>query len=84
MRNPILFARHYWILCRNAKLQVFLNKKKIQDVNLDLQNDFSKRHDGSNASALKDRPRTGHLGFQELSRGGGHVEIRQARIKILE
>ena len=29
-------------------------------------------------------PHKGHIGFQELSRGGGHVQIRNARIKIIE
>ena len=43
------------------------------------------RHDNTLAAALKDRPRRGHLGFQELSRGQiPHVMIRNARIKALD
>jgi len=41
------------------------------------------RHDGTRARPLKDCPRRGHLGFQELSRDG-EVEIRNARIKVLD
>jgi hypothetical protein len=52
-------------------------------VNLDEQTTPTKKHDGSDAPPLKDRPRKGHIGFQELSRDGGHVEIRNARIKEL-
>jgi len=33
---------------------------------------------------LSQRPRRGHLGFQELSRGGDHVLIRGATITELE
>jgi len=29
-------------------------------------------------------PHKGHIGFQELSRGGGNVQIHNARIKIIE
>jgi len=40
-----------------------------------------KRHDGSAAPPIKDRPRRGHIGFQYLSRDGVPLEIRGARIK---
>ena len=39
--------------------------------------------DGTALAALRQRPLEGHIGFQELSRGGAHVEIRNARIKEL-
>jgi hypothetical protein len=42
------------------------------------------RHNGQPAPAVKDRPRKGHIGFQELSRGTEHVQIRNARIKVLD
>ena len=74
----------YQITCRGASVKVILNGDTILDVNLDGQTRPTKRHDDSEAPPLKDRPRTGHIGFQELSRGGGHVEIRHARIKVLE
>jgi len=43
-----------------------------------------KRHNGTDAPPVKDRPRKGHIGFQELSRGAEHVMIRNARIKALD
>jgi len=74
----------YQITCRGSQVKVVLNEKTVLDVNLDQQTRPTKRHDGTDAPPLKDRPRKGHLGFQELSRGGGHVEIRNARIKVLD
>jgi hypothetical protein len=74
----------YWIKCQGAKVEVTLNGEKILDVNLDEQTSTAKRHDGSATPPLKDRPRKGHIGFQELSRDGSHVEIRNARIKVLD
>src|SRR6185295_13846242 len=74
----------YQITCLGPKVSVVLNGEQILDVNLDQQTSVVKRHDGTDAPALKDRPRKGHIGFQELSRGGGHVEIRNARIKVLD
>jgi len=74
----------YQITCRGSSVKVVLNGEAILDVNLDEQSASTKRHDNTDAPPLKDRPRRGHIGFQELSRGGGHVEIRAARIKVLE
>lgn len=74
---------HYQITVQGALLKVVLNGEVIQDVNLERQTQTVKRHDGSEAPAIKDRPRRGHIGFQELSRGGEHVQIRKARIKVL-
>jgi hypothetical protein len=73
----------YQITCRGASVKVVLNGQTILDVNLEEQNTPSKRHDGTDAPPLKARPRRAHIGFQELSRGGGHVEIRNARIKVI-
>jgi hypothetical protein len=42
------------------------------------------RHDGQPCPPVKDRPRKGHIGFQELSRGAEHAQIRNARIKVLD
>jgi hypothetical protein len=75
---------HYTITCRGASVKVVLNDKTILDANLDEQKMPTKRHDNTDAPPLKERPRKGHIGFQELSRGGGHVEIRNAKIKILD
>ena len=45
---------------------------------------MAKRHDGTDAPPIKDRPRRGHIGFQNLSRGSEPVQIRDARIKALD
>jgi 3-keto-disaccharide hydrolase len=73
----------YQITCKGRSVKVMLNGEKILDVNLDEETKHTKRHDGTDAPGLKDRPHKGHIGFQELSRGGGHVEIRNVRIKVL-
>jgi hypothetical protein len=73
----------YSVTCRGPQITVELNGEQILDVNLDEQTTPTRRHDGSEAPPLKDRPRRGHIGFQELSRSG-HVEIRNARIKVLD
>lgn len=72
------------IVCHGSRIKVVLNGELIQDPNLDDQTARPLRHDGSEAPALKDRPRRGRIGFQELSRGGGRVEIRNARIRTLD
>jgi Domain of Unknown Function (DUF1080) len=77
-----------WNTCRvtleGERLKVVLNDETIQDLNLEEQDQAVRRHDSTLAPPVKDRPRTGHIGFQELSRGGDHVQIRQARIKLLD
>jgi hypothetical protein len=72
------------ITCRGPKVTVELNGQTVLDVNLDEHTAAVKRHDGKPAPALKDRPRRGHIGFQELSRGDGHVQIKNARLKVLK
>lgn len=67
-----------------ARLTVVLNGETIQERDLDQFDATVPRHDGTPAPAIKDRPRTGHIGFQELSRGDSHVLIRGARIKELK
>lgn len=74
----------YQITLRGARMKVILNGELIQDLNLDEHNEEVKRHDGRLAPPIKSRPRKGHIGFQELSRGEGHAQIRNARIKVLE
>lgn len=74
----------YEIACVGPELKVVLNGELILDVDLRNQTFRPKRHDGSEAPPLKDRPRRGRLGFQELSREGGSVQIRNARIKVLD
>jgi len=74
----------YRITLKGPKVEVDLNGEKILNLSLDEQTKTVKRHDGTDAPPLKDRPRKGHIGFQNLSRGEGHVEIRNARIKELK
>jgi hypothetical protein len=58
-----------------------INGETVQDTDLSKQEATGTRHDGTPALPLKDRPREGHIGFQELSRDNGHVMIRGARIR---
>lgn len=74
---------NYEITLKGSSLRVVLNDVLIHDLNLDEQDQEVRRHDNSLAPPVKDRPRAGHIGFQELSRDDGHVQIRNARIKIL-
>ncbi len=73
----------YLITLAGSHMHVVLNGVLIQDLDLSRQAQEVKRHDNSLAPRVKDRPRRGHIGFQELSRGGSHVQIRNARIKVL-
>lgn len=73
----------YEITFRGPRLKVILNGETIQDLNLDEHKEVVKRHDGRDAPPIRSRPRKGHIGFQELSRGGDHVQIRNARIREL-
>lgn len=70
---------HYRIECRGSKVKVDLNGKTVVDTDLDKEARELER-----GTPLKERPRKGHIGFQELSRGGGHVQIRDAKIAELE
>lgn len=74
----------YEITLQGAHLKIVLNGEVIQDLNLDEQNQKVLRHNGQPCPMVKDRPRKGHIGFQELSRGAEHVQIRKARIRILD
>lgn len=74
----------YHVELKGSRILVILNGEKIQDVDLSAYEEKVKRHDGTMAPPLKDRPRRGHIGFQELSRGGSTVSIRNARIKSLD
>jgi hypothetical protein len=75
---------HYVITARGPRIKVELNGEQVQDVNLDEHTQVLERNDGNKCPALKDRPRRGHIGFQELSRGGAHVMIKNVKITELE
>lgn len=64
-------------------LKATLNGQVIQDVELSKFDQAVKRHDGTDAPAIKDRPRKGRIGFQHLSRNNEPVQIRNARVKRL-
>ena len=74
----------YVISLKGSHLHVRLNGVVIHDLDINEQDQVVLRHNGQPAPAVKDRPRKGHIGFQELSRGEGHVQIRNARIKVLD
>ncbi len=74
----------YEIACRGPEIKVMLNGELILDLNLDHETIRPLRHDNTEAPPLKDRPRRGHIGFQELSREGSHVQIRNVRLKVLD
>ncbi|MES2569871.1 MAG: DUF1080 domain-containing protein [Verrucomicrobiota bacterium] len=71
------------ITLNGSHLNVVLNGETIQELDLGKFHELVPRHDGSMASPLRERPRAGRIGFQELSRGGSHTLIREARIKEL-
>lgn len=73
----------YDVTLQGNRLTVILNGETIQDLDLAEQKQEVLRHDGTPAPLLCDRPRRGHIGFQELSRGGDHVQIRAARLRDL-
>lgn len=72
---------HYAISLRGDRLEARLNGTLIHDLDLSGQTQPVKRHDGKEAPPIRDRPRRGHLGFQELSRDGAHVMIRNAFVR---
>lgn len=69
---------------KGPKLKVVMNDETIQDVDLSKVEKGGKKHDGKDATPIKDRPRKGHIGFQHLSRDSSPVLIRKARLKELE
>lgn len=74
----------YQVRLQGTRLTAILNGEKVQDIHLDEQSQEVKRHDNTLAPPVKDRPRRGHIGFQELSRGNSHVQIRNARLRTLD
>lgn len=74
---------NYEVTLKGSHVLVQLNGAEVLNYNLDDHKTTVKRHNGQDATPLKDRPRKGRIGFQELSRGGAHVEIRNAMIKEL-
>jgi hypothetical protein len=72
------------IALKGSRLEATINGEPIQDLDLDTLDQPTRRHDGSAAAPVKDRPRRGHIGFQHLTRDSAPVLIRNARIKELK
>ena len=72
------------VTLKGTRITVEMNGKTIQNTDLSTHTETVLRHDGKPAPALKDRPLKGRIGFQNLSREAGQVEIRSARIKVVE
>ena len=75
---------NYQIKIKGSHIKVTLNDVLIIDEDLNKHKTIIKRHNGKDALALRDRPKSGKIGFQNLSRGGSPVLIKNAKIKILE
>ena len=69
---------------RGDRFQATVNGEVVQDIDLSKYDQPVKRHDGTDAPPIKDRPRKGHVGFQHLSRNNEPIQIRNARIKELK
>jgi hypothetical protein len=69
---------------KGTRLKVTLNGELIQDADLRTLDTPTRRHDGTSAPPLKDRPLRGHIGFQHLSRDSSPVLLRNVRIKELK
>lgn len=69
---------------KGERLKATLNGEVIQDIDLTKFDQKVKRHDGTDAAPIKDRPRRGHIGFQHLSRNNEPVMYRNVRLKVLD
>ena len=72
------------ITLKGDHLNVVINGEQVQNVDLTKFTETVKRHDGSDAPPIKDRPRKGHIGFQHLSRNNEPVLYRNVRLKELK
>jgi hypothetical protein len=72
------------IVLKGDHLKATINGEVVQDIDLSKYDKTVKRHDGTDAPPVKDRPRKGHIGFQHLSRNNEPVLIRNVRIKELK
>jgi hypothetical protein len=77
-----------WNKCRieiaGSRLKATINGELVQDVDLRKFDKPVKRHDGTDAKPIKDRPAKGRIGFQHLSRNNEPVEIRNVRVRELQ
>jgi hypothetical protein len=63
---------------KGDRLKATINGEVIQDIDLTKFDQPVKRHNGTDAPPVKDRPRKGHIGFQHLSQNN------DARIRELK
>jgi hypothetical protein len=77
-----------WNTCKielkGTRLKATINGELVQDVDLSTFDKPVKRHDGTDAPPIKDRPKKGHIGFQHLSRQNEPVEIRKVMLRDLK
>lgn len=74
----------YQVRLEGDRLHATLNGTVIHDLTLSEHDERVERHDGTVAPPIKDRPKRGRIGFQELSRGDERVQIRNARLRVLD
>jgi hypothetical protein len=67
-----------------TKLKIVMNDELIHDTDLATHEEEIIDHKGNAVPKIKDRPLKGRIGFQNLSRAGGQVEIRGAKIRVLD
>jgi hypothetical protein len=77
----------YRIEMQGSKVKVWLNRKLVQDVDLDTLTEPAKRH-GEGQELLDappgaERPRRGHIGLQDLSESGETLMFRNVQIAEL-
>jgi hypothetical protein len=74
----------YEIALNGTHLRATLNGELIHDIDLSQHAEVVKRHDGSDAPPVNERPTRGHIGFQNLSQDGDDVQIRNVRIRVMD
>jgi hypothetical protein len=76
---------HLRVDLRGPKLKAWLNGVLIHDTDLNEENAIVKRHnDDTPVLPVSQRPRRGHIGFQDLGENGDSLRIRNARIAVLD
>jgi hypothetical protein len=82
--KPVGEWDRFIITCKGPKITVSINGKQVVNANLDDWKTGNKNPDGSRNKfkiALKDLPRTGHIGFQDH---GQNVWFRNVYLKKLD
>jgi hypothetical protein len=79
---------HYRIELRGPHIKAWLNGEVIQDVDVSTLTAPAKRHGKGNelidAPSGAERPRHGHIGFQDLSEDGEMLMFRNPRLAVLD